>query len=47
MKPVVHSFAYALNYLRELVADVSEAEWVAQPDGTPNYPARVIGHKIE
>jgi hypothetical protein len=44
MKPVLHSFAYALNYLRDQVADVAAAEMVAQPKGIMNHPAWTIGH---
>ena len=44
MKPVLHSFAYCLDYLREQVADVAEADLVAQPKGIMNHPAWVIGH---
>ena len=44
MQPVLHSFGYALDYLRELVADVSPADRVAQPGGIVNHPAWVIGH---
>lgn len=44
MKPVLHSFAYCLDYLREQVADVAAAQMVAQPNGIMNHPAWVIGH---
>jgi hypothetical protein len=44
MKPVLHSFAYCLDFLREQVADVGAAEMVAQPKGIMNHPAWVIGH---
>ena len=44
MKPVLHSFAYGLDYLREQVADVRDADMVAQPNGIINHPAWVIGH---
>ena len=44
MKPVLHSFAYALDYLREQLADVSPADMVAQPGGIVNHPAWVVGH---
>jgi hypothetical protein len=44
MKPVLHSFAYSLDYLRELVSDVAAADMVAQPTGIVNHPAWVIGH---
>ena len=44
MKPVLHSFAYCLDFLREQVEDVPEADMVAQPNGIMNHPAWVIGH---
>lgn len=44
MQPVVHSFAYCLDFLREQVADVAAADMVAQPNGIRNHPAWVIGH---
>ena len=44
MNPVLHSFAYALDFLREQVADVAAADMVAQPHGIMNHPAWVIGH---
>src|SRR3982750_2156742 len=40
----LHSFAYALDFLREQVADVAPAEMVAQPSGITNHPMWVIGH---
>lgn len=44
MNPTLHSFAYCLDFLREQVAPVSEADRVAQPSGILNHPAWVIGH---
>ena len=44
MNPVLHSFAYALDYLREQIADVPAADMVAQPNGILNHPAWVVGH---
>jgi hypothetical protein len=44
MKPVLHSFAYCLDFLREQVADVDEADMFTQPNGIMNHPAWVIGH---
>jgi DinB superfamily len=44
MKPVVHSFAYCLDFLREQVADVDTSDMIAQPNGIMNHPAWVIGH---
>jgi hypothetical protein len=44
MKPVLHSFAYSLDYLREQVADINPADMTAQPPGVLNHPAWVVGH---
>ncbi len=44
MKPVLHSFAYCLDFLREQVEDVAAADMVAQPNGIMNHPSWVIGH---
>jgi len=44
MNPILHSFAYSLDYLREQVADVSPTDMTAQPRGVGNHPAWVIGH---
>lgn len=44
MKPVLHSFAYGLDFLRLQVANVSEADLVAQPEGIANHPTWVMGH---
>lgn len=44
MKPDLHSFAYCLDYLRDQVKDVADADMVAQPNGIVNHPAWVIGH---
>src|SRR5687768_13255400 len=46
MKAVLHSFAYALDYLREQVADVTNEQMVAQPSGIVNHPAWTIGHLV-
>ena len=43
-KPILHSFAYCLDFLREQVADVGAADMVAQPNGIMNHPAWVVGH---
>jgi hypothetical protein len=43
-RPVLHSFSYCLDYLREQVAGVAPADMVAQPRGIRNHPAWVIGH---
>jgi hypothetical protein len=44
LRPVLHSFAYALDYLREQLADVAPTDMVAQPAGIPNHPAWTVGH---
>ncbi len=44
IEPVLHSFAYGLDFLREQVADVAADDMVAQPNGIMNHPAWVIGH---
>ena len=44
MKPVLHSFAYCLDFLREQVADIAASDMVAQPNGIMNHPVWVIGH---
>lgn len=44
MHAVLHSYAYSLDYLRGLLSDLSEEEWVAQPSGFSNHPAWTIGH---
>src|SRR5262245_41048904 len=44
MQPILHSFAYCLDYLREQVSDVTAVDMVAQPNGIKNHPAWVIGH---
>lgn len=44
MKPVLHSFAYCMDYLREQVTDVVETDMARQPNGISNHPAWVIGH---
>ena len=49
MHAVLHSFSYALDYLREQVADVDEADLAAQPiseggSRIMNHPAWIVGH---
>lgn len=44
IKPVLHSFNYCLDFLREQVAEVAAADIVAQPNGIVNHPAWVMGH---
>lgn len=44
MKAVLHSFGYCLDFVREVVEDIPEADMVKQPNGIVNHPAWVIGH---
>ncbi len=44
MNPVLHSFAYCLDFVREQVADIVPAHMTAQPNGIMNHPAWVVGH---
>lgn len=46
MKPVLHSFAYSLDFFREQLADVTAHDLVAQPNGMVNHPAWVLGHLV-
>ena len=46
MEPILHSFAYSLDYLREQIADVSDELLTAQADGVPNHPMWTIGHLV-
>lgn len=46
MQPALHSFAYCLDYLREQVADVADADIAAQPANNMNHAAWVIGHLV-
>ena len=46
MQPILHSFAYSLDYLRELIADVPDELMTAQPTGVPNHPAWTMGHLV-
>lgn len=43
-KPILHSFSYSLEYLREQLGDVSASDMTAQPAGIVNHPAWTIGH---
>jgi hypothetical protein len=44
MQPVLHSYGYCLDFLREQVADVVDEDMATQPSGIANHPAWVIGH---
>ena len=46
IEPALHSFSYALGYLREQVEDLSREEMVRQPAGVPNHPAWTVGHLV-
>lgn len=39
LNPILHSFKYGLDHLREQVPDVNETDMVAQPNGILNHPA--------
>ena len=44
MNPVLHSFAYCLDFLREQLADIVPESMTAQPNEIMNHPAWVVGH---
>lgn len=44
MDTVLQSFSYCLDYLGDQVADLTDVEMVAQPEGFLNHPAWVVGH---
>ena len=44
MNSAIHSLNYSIEYLKELVADLSNDDMVAQADGMKNHAAWVIGH---
>ena|GEM_PF-337462 len=44
IEPVIHSFVYGLDFLRDQVSDVDPADMVAQPEAIANHPSWVIGH---
>ncbi|MFG0329957.1 MAG: DinB family protein [Phycisphaerales bacterium] len=46
MHAVLHSFSYALDFLREQVAAVDDRAMTALPAGVANHPAWVIGHLV-
>ena len=41
---ILHNFAYSLDFVRELVADLSDDQMVLQSEHIKNHPAWVIGH---
>jgi hypothetical protein len=41
LAPVLHSFAYGLDFLREQLADVNAPDMVAQPNDIMNHPSWV------
>ncbi len=43
---VLKSFSLTFDYLRRLVADVSDQQMTAQPGGAVNHPAWVMGHLV-
>jgi hypothetical protein len=44
MTPILHSFAYSLEYLRELLADIPDSDMTAQSTGLANHPSWTVGH---
>ena len=44
VRPILRSFAYALDFMAEQVAGISESDRVRQPAGILNHPAWIIGH---
>jgi len=44
VEPIVHNFAYGLDFLREIVADLLNDQMVMQSEHIKNHPAWVIGH---
>ena len=44
IKPILHSFEFCLDYLRDQVADLDATQMVTQPGEITNHPAWVIGH---
>ncbi|MDI1243357.1 MAG: DinB family protein [bacterium] len=46
MEPILHSFAYSLDYLRDLIADVTDESMTEQPNGIANHPSWTIGHLV-
>lgn len=46
MEPILHSFAYSLDYLRDQIADVPDELMAVQPDGVPNHAVWTIGHLV-
>ncbi|HEX8522796.1 MAG TPA: DinB family protein [Tepidisphaeraceae bacterium] len=42
----MHSFRYAMDYLREQVADVGDEQMAQQPRGLANHAAWTLGHVI-
>lgn len=46
MQPILHSYAYSLDFIREQVADVPDELLTAQLDGIANHPEWTIGHLV-
>ena len=44
MENVLQSFAYSIEYLGDLVSDLSRDQMVGQPHGVRIHPAWVVGH---
>ena len=43
---IVNSYSLNLDFLRRLVADLSDEQMTAQPNGVTNHPAWTIGHLV-
>jgi hypothetical protein len=43
---LIHSFDYSVQYMRQLVADLSERQMVEQPEHVPNHGTWTLGHII-
>ena len=44
--PVLHSFHYALDYLRDQLHDVAPEQMTTLPPGVVNHPAWIVGHLV-
>lgn len=44
MRAVLHSFAYSLDFVRELLDDVPDELMTHQPTGIPNHASWTVGH---
>jgi hypothetical protein len=44
LHPTLHSFTYALDYLREQLTDIPDEQMTVQPSGIASHPAWIVGH---